>query len=375
MTLIELCFVALVGLSCASPTTTMHQREIANVSPRASEEASCQIEDLAMQIRLQQQVVPSRIYRWGEKKNQISNAVANTVPQKIWDHFVLGKGGRYSLKPFRRGLYGSSSPEDADLFSDYWDLERAWLVEVEIAPECREPHAVATLVALFKDERFLHWFQSASYLPFPTLDSFVATCFVVEGAKNEIPNGTMVGGAGEADSSCEVVYERFFNETAVKIVQDHQVRRSWYLRDRSCIRGIRGTPPQIIEILAEREAIWHNHCTQARSGESLMRLLLAALIEMNDSVSSELLRKISLNARDSTIVYSPVNQVVPEIVNAYQRCHDTKRRALFKKKANMILNDFYLYSDDYENNNSSVEQAKKFLKTRKLQSRFGSLCR
>src|SRR4051794_39013349 len=72
--------------------------------PEEIRRVSCDNQEIARNILKQEEVVPSKIYHFGKKPDMDRNVDARTIPKEDWERFIMGSGGRYQLKPFRRGL-------------------------------------------------------------------------------------------------------------------------------------------------------------------------------------------------------------------------------------------------------------------------------
>ena len=178
---------------------------------------------------------------------------AHTVPQQAWDQFIMSGSARYMLKDFRRGLYGTVGLDTNFFGGDQYN----WLMQIELDPQCQTRESFLSFINVQNDPRFLKNFSQITNSEFKTPQDFLDYCY-----EGRSPEHHHVMGVGDTlvDNDCEEVLENFLQTTQAKIIQDYEIQKSFYIRDRSCIKNIRGTPLDLIQIFAKEDDIWETRC-------------------------------------------------------------------------------------------------------------------
>ncbi len=207
---------------------------------------ACSVRDVSEQILQGENIVPRRLYHWGKKPYLLSNARINGISQEDWDQYIVGEKTRYSLRPSRRGLYGTAGLDTNTFGSNSYN----WLMEIRIKAECTEPSRVITYYGLPDDLRFKDWYSSheTSY----TFKQFINTCY------NH--NDPLMNLNGFIDEKCDSIITRFLKDSKVGVVQDQIIKRSFYIVDRDCIEGIIASPSHWSFLLPRELHLWSNHC-------------------------------------------------------------------------------------------------------------------
>lgn len=219
---------------------------------QAETDARCEPGEVASRINNAEQVVPQKIYHFGKPAYLLEDVEARTIPQKAWDEFIMGTGPRFDiLKSSRRGLYGTESIA----FNDFGDAEYSWLIEIWIKDECRKPENVVTPTGIAKSTRFLNWLKSSVSKLGITKEAFVSEC------ANEQGDLITKDFSGPPNPKCDEAFDRYLQETNVKVVQDTAIFQSYYIRDRNCIETIKGSPEELIEIALNKDT-WMPVCQQ-----------------------------------------------------------------------------------------------------------------
>lgn len=275
------------------------------------EKVSCQLRDIAQHISEEKSIVPKAIYHFGKEEHMRENAQQGNIPQKAWDEFVMGEYTKWGLARNRRGFYGTAGI-DTNSFGS------SWLVEVQIADACRNPQNVVSFINMHKTSRFKNWFneQNAKEQLFANIQAFKQACYQEDGN----PHLSYKGNSN--DPKCEKVFDSYLESTDVKIVQDHVVDKAFYIRDRSCIKKIVGTPEEIVSMAIHRQFLWLKPCSGFNQGlASFVHILMKALKEVPD-IPKESIAQLKANFR----LASPDSHGL----DAYLRCRDKNQFSEFK---------------------------------------------
>ncbi len=198
------------------------------------------------------------LYRYGRKSISLQNVASKTITQSVWDEYIMGENTRYSLKPFRRGLYGTELVESADR---YGTSKYDWLLEIRLHESCLKPVKVTTLHGLNRDYRFIKWFQGKDHGI--SLSAWQQKCF-----QSQEPNPqefTFFHSQG-IETICEKVVGDYLRENDFALIQDRvsDLTLSWAVRDRACIKSILGSQNYWAKEFAYRKELWENRCVQNR---------------------------------------------------------------------------------------------------------------
>lgn len=233
-------------------------------------QVDCRVEDIARRIRQQQPVVPSRIYHYGKKANLLADAAADRIPGDAWNRFIMGNGGRFSLYPSRRGLYGTAGIDT----NGFGDDDHNWLIEIRLKKECREPEHVATFASLSDDPRFQKWFQDRVGKEEMTLDRFGREC-------------TLLGYLGWSSAKCEKIVVRYLEENRIWIVQDTIIRKSFYIRNPECVETIVGDADEWLRLLPTSPHLWRTYCGSMQEHYLFGLVLQVMLDSSTDGITPE----------------------------------------------------------------------------------------
>jgi|GEM_PF-5040331 len=197
------------------------------------------------------------LFHSGSRKNMDGNIRANTIPEKAWNDFVMGKTN-FDLPEYRKGLYGAEALTGTSLYSLYRTLGggEPWVIAVRLKESCLDNPA------LFAEEyeisegdpnpgRFQAWY-SPRRAKYRALEK---RCLQKIGDHSYWETGALYDLA-KADAEtrkltllCTPVILDFFRDTGVKIFIDRVNDDSWAIRDRACITGIEGTPDDLFRRL------------------------------------------------------------------------------------------------------------------------------
>jgi hypothetical protein len=278
---------------------------------------NCEVRGIADNINTGRNTVPRYIYHFGPKKYLEEDIEARTIPPKAWDNFIVGKKTRYHLAPYRRGLYGTGGI-DRNSYGGDLGKEEPWLMQIEVKEECRKPESVVTFLNLPESKRFQTWFSSLPHgaTDFKNPDEFVQIC------KTDSMDSTGI----LEDARCGQFIDQYLKDTDVKVIHDHLIDKSFYLRDRNCIQTIRGTPAELIEMAAKNDLLWLRPCRSVNAGaKAFVRILGKALAEYANEVPLDIINKLISHAKLAGVEAAPFE--------AYRRCLDTKNMETYRKSA------------------------------------------
>jgi hypothetical protein len=288
-------------------------------------ELSCFIQDISKKVLEQKEVVPHHIYHFGKKPILDNDIAAGTIKQADWDKFIMGDQTRYQLGSVRRGLYGTGGVDSNEFFADSYN----WLIDIKIKDECRKPSRVVDLSHLEEDPRFINWFKKKARDI--NLSSFGSKCIITDDNYQ-----------GYNSNDCEELVTDFLKETKVAIVQDHIIEKSFYIRDRSCIEKITGSPDDWVDVLASRPNLWLDRCGNMNL-DSLPALLFHSLPLMKKPFTKSTRDQIVKNFDLSLVLVPERRKLLTEMLDAKLRCETQGKddfNQQFKDVSNYPLNVF-----------------------------------
>lgn len=270
---------------------------------------------MAQHIHQGKDVVPKAIYHFGKKTSMEENIKARSIPKAAWDKFIMGDKTTYPLQPNRRGLYGTAGIDT----NHYGSKNDSWMIEVHIKEECRKPQNVVSIENLPKSPRFLQWFETQSNAKklFATPQDFAKKCFHGNGE----PHGGFHGKF--SDPNCERLIDFYLENSNVKVIQDHLISKSFYIRDRNCIENILGTPEEIVAIALKREFLWMTLCASKGAKD------FAIIVEQALRESREVYPQATI---DSLIQNYKLAGIDASTLHAYLRCQKKNKLSEFKSE-------------------------------------------
>lgn len=270
---------------------------------------------------------------------------AHTVPQGDWDKYIMGEATRFDLVPFRRGLYGGETIGSVVGYGDTLLLKGAqpWFMAIQIKEECRQDQSVYSdsFVKLYDSEHFRSWLKTHPSPQMPNLSSVLDRCFPIATSVGPDFRDAKFNFIDGRETPCDQLANRFLTEENIKVVSDDAWADSWYVRDRNCIEDIRGTPSDILRIMATDRTIWNpsslgqklaededEHMTPL--GEGYKYILLKALLDQ-DGGSTDVARAIRHNL-ETTPGSLPLYSFERQSLQALQSCvHRHKAEVFFLK--------------------------------------------
>jgi hypothetical protein len=285
---------------------------------------------------------PKVLYHVGHRAFLEEDEKAGTIPDKAWNENIMGRGTRYGLVPWRRGLYGGDSVDSLELYANLLlgspkgTPKEPWLLKITLKEECRQPDAVTDLAT---DERYLDWLLRnvggfLQSVPF-CLDLSAEAC-------NQVITGTQRVASGREENTCDDILQSFMEEANPRVVEDEEWKGSWYLRDRACIEKLEASPESALEALRAAHWDWQSR-KDAYSGTSggyglgYLSILMGALSDakhVDEATLSELARKLAesdihQNFQKSSRVW--LKDAGPAIVLAYRRCRAAGETESFRQ--------------------------------------------
>ena len=325
-------FLFLLSLFLISPARAAGAEEdcvneLRDISKQLNLRVACNTIEIAKKILEGQELVPRYLYHFAKKEHVLQNAKERTIPENVWNDSIMGeKNRRFALRPIRRGLYGT---HNLDTNGFYDSGSYSWLMQIELEPACRNPQKVATFSGLEKDPRFIAWFKKKASLPM-SLEDFAKKC-------PSSPPDYIAVYAGDERERCIQLAERFISENDIKIIQDSVVSRSFYIRNRSCIKNIRGTAAEQLEFLADEPSIFISECYGPPLDTTLSSVFTRLLMEdiVNEPVSEDVLDKLALNIQLFQSLYSREN--AQNALNAFRVCRKANPTADCRPKVRTAL--------------------------------------
>jgi hypothetical protein len=217
-------------------------------------------------------VVPARIYHAGKREDLLKNIPS--ISESDWNEYIVGPKTRYPLKSCEKGFYGSAWLQG----NIYGNGDDPWFIEVSILNKCRKPQVVASLIDIDEDSRFIHWF-GASKGKFTSLSVFKGQC-----ARTIVPK----------DDDCDPVLDQFLNEVGIKIVYDDKYLDipSFYIRDRSCIKVIKGSASEILEMARHNPMIKESAGLPIQAGGMVQETIFNVVYDHPELISQDFLSEM-----------------------------------------------------------------------------------
>ena len=286
---------------------------------------SCQIQDVSAAILEGDEVIPSKIYHFGKQVHLQENVEEGTIPKLVWETFIMGDKTRFGLTKARRGLYGTSGVDTNSFGGDAYN----WLMQISIKKECRHPSLVSDLENLSSNEGFKKWLMSKTASM--TLQKFTTECKLHEFS-------------GYTTEGCDEIVNSYLNENDIKIVLDHSVKKSFFIRDRSCIEDIKGSPQDWIDILAAQSALWVKRCSSYGDAgiDQLVGLLLQSMAQAKIIIPDQKAKALIDNLKSSNNSFASLVNVSIQANNRCLNKKSPKFSDFLKSKAHNFIDLIYL---------------------------------
>ncbi|MGZ3710895.1 MAG: hypothetical protein ACXVBE_04030 [Bdellovibrionota bacterium] len=290
---------------------------------------------------------PKVLYHFGKKAHLLQDAELDTIPEDVWDNSIMSGESRYSLMPFRRGLYGGESIGIVEGYGDMYLSEKPWLMAIHVKDSCRDPE---NIVPLEKDHKFGTWLMKN-----PT-----AALMEISGCLNmaaESCDDIMISSKltltfhDRQENRCEKMLNAYYDESEIKLIADKAHPDSWYIRDRSCIEKIDGSPKELLEIFGEMDWSKENRgggiMPRGAGSSSIFTILYDALAD-EGRIDPALADKLRTKAAGSDIAFYDstwaalkekrgsqkwLSDNVPILLDAFQRCEAKGKMAEFRSLA------------------------------------------
>ncbi len=316
--------------------------------------------------------VPKALYHFGSYEPLMKDVVARTVPEADWRQYIMGDETRFGQKIYRRGLYATSHPGFSSYFGDRLLEKEAvrapWMIRIAVKDECRREEPL-NLATLYWDPRVVRFLESLKDPEFPDVATLHSRCYYIDDeTEEEVADFEMVTGIG-TPTACEAMADKIFQALKPKIAVDSIWHQSWYIRDRSCIERIDGSPLSHLKWMTEIPGYWMEHPTPDYQrkwnyfqNSSIALILMRALIEA-PVINDRLLNDIAGEAKNSDLS-SPAAWVgaktswFPQVVQAwladYRVCRDRRRLRDWKTNARAHY-DLWLAAENAHELEKSIE--------------------
>ncbi len=325
-------------------------------------------------------VPPKLSYHFGEQKYLLRNAKIDEVPEEDWKTHIMGEGTTYDLPNVRRGLYVGT---DLTTISHYTPNcgtgKTPWVKAIHLKEECRDPKVVGDISNLSSDKRFKEWFDkqfnkeelAKLILNSPVLqrasdcekvlgsyDQFVDSAFEYSGRPRiRYHKWHKIQGANEHTEVHEYVIDEWIKFNGFRVMLNDNAHekpsQQWYIRDRSCIEKIDGTPEEVLRMVADRSDFFFSF-RQVRDGarekivddyDSTATIFLRALSEA-ESLDPKLLKSIRDAVKnESTRMPAEWRPAFLQILSAVSKCGKKKNYRSALEPAIQSYENLCMYFD------------------------------
>ena len=316
---LTVCAIALAGEALAiNPTCPPEELKVYEQS-RA---IACTLVEISRKITDGNFAMPKIIHHFGKREYLENHARNGTVSKEVWDEFIMGEKTRFKLHENRRGLYGTVSID-----SNFFSVEKDnWLMRIHIKDECRGQNEIVAYHGMPKTKRFQDWFKNSQEAQkrFPRIDDFVRECY--QDPNGDVPASGYTGNFN-GKKQCADFVSFYLNDSKVKIVQDHAINKSFYIRDRNCIETVKALPDQLIESAVQTDLLWVGGCEGKPGGlnRAYLGVILHALADLKTNASDEVLERLNKS-------FSSVDWTFKWIVDAYKRCREKGKHDQIRAK-------------------------------------------
>ncbi len=285
---------------------------------------------------------PKVLFHMGQKKHMLENDRLGGISDEVWERNIMGRETKFSLVPYRRGLYGGANFDSLELYANSYLGSPAgvakvpWPMKITIKDDCMRAENVTDLAT---DPKYLSWlFSNAAFLA-----KNASFCLNLKSTDcRDLIILTQPINKREEDY-CDEIMQKLIVETKAKVVRDTTWDSSWYLRDRFCIEKLEAKPENVLEMLAN--AKWdHKSRLDNRDGMNghglgSFAILVGALKDseqVNPALLSRLREKtaasdIRLGKESNSILW--VKESGPALIDAYQRCDENGKKKHFREAA------------------------------------------
>ena len=300
--------------------------------------------------------IPKFIYHYGVYDVLTKDVEARTIPPADWDKYIVGDATRYGQKWYRRGLYGSVHPAYSAYFSDIQagNGKQQWLMSVEITDVCRTEKPF-DLTSLYQDLRVSKYIHVHPDSPYRSLIEFRDACYPYnEQIKRRLPDFETITGT-RAINACEGFLNSMFVALLPKVVVDSDWPGSWYVRDRNCIKTIKGTPAEVAEMLTipgfwskknPSGGVREGSPTENTSGLAILIKVLTSEDALNKISPQRLLMAVEKSDMRNSLGWQSGNEkpgwmakIGTKIIRKYIECDNSRRTDLFRKNLSQLLQE------------------------------------
>ncbi|HWU42560.1 MAG TPA: hypothetical protein VN132_03945 [Bdellovibrio sp.] len=351
------------------------------------------------------------LFHAGERKYLEQDIRDKTIPQDVWDHVIFGKTD-FDLPEFRKGLYGAEVLVGTSLYSTYKLLEghEPWVMAIQINPRCLEKNKyyesyyTVNVKTPGENSVFEKWYWQ-QHKENPQVEQ------CLEAPSDEgiayWPPGKLYSKGSSSDSQsevesrkdkmCQSALDQFIRDMDIKIVGDIANDNSWYIRDRSCIESISGTPDELFKMmvtnqignpedLATTNLFGNNEAGVFPTGNIYISLKVLAEttllnqenlefidqflqnLESSDNATLEKSEKLRLSF--STTSFGHVFLI--EALQAAKSSIRAKQVSLYQSKLKDLLGNFVKESGEACHGNANGVSAKYKIACERVASKYGS---
>lgn len=203
-----------------------------------------------------------RLFHAGNRSYLEDDIRQQTIPQDVWDKVIFGTSD-FDLPEYRKGLYGAETLSGTSLYATYKILAgvEPWVMVINVKPECLthenlfEAYYQVAPAGTGNNLLFTQWYRKNE----ESLKPLEATCTTMNDSWKYWTEGVLysLNAASPEDQllskTCAPVLNQFLNDSKIKVVGDNANPDSWYIRDRSCIESIKGSPNDLFTLLLENK--------------------------------------------------------------------------------------------------------------------------
>ncbi len=310
-------------------------------SPQSVHNTKNECNEIALGFGVQNEMrlPPATLYHYGKPEVLAKDVRANQVPVRDWNVYIMGPKSRFILNPYRKGLYGTDMPEDANKFSD---AEYSALMAIKIKEECLVPSRVSSVIALATQTRFKDWFDEKDRGI--SVQEWSKQCYQTDGrpVENQFRFYQTRDAVAEnhVETLCEKFVNQFWKDTRMAIVHDPAVSRSWAIRDRNCIEGIEGSAEYWVKAFSEDPRLWENSCDRHVTHHARARVWFRALSEKLEVLPSDFSLKAFLKGINGPETHGASDfsaaDFASEFDDALARCRKSQSLDKFKQKMKSV---------------------------------------
>lgn len=268
---------------------------------------------------------PKILYHFGSLSVLQEDIDSNQIPENAWTNYIMGEKTQWQLKRFRRGLYGTENPEQAEKFAT--TKNDPWVIKLTLSDACIQPENLYT-TDIQNDPRFKFWYERKFKQPvtwaYDQCLNNSAQSFTFEELKVDWYSKNKTDSSYE--NACEILLNDYFTDMNAKLIQDPEVSQSWYIRDRQCISAIHGDTETVLNLYTQRKP-WINACQISVTGADRLRVISHALVKK--TVDAETVHILKRHFNSYPFDNAQMNLRGLEMISAFERCSSEKKISTF----------------------------------------------